>query len=244
MVSMRARRSIEVAPGFEANANDGSVAISGHLSRGQGNIRRERSPRARTVAGLLIAALLAVAWAGCGSASHTSTPGLALSAYLVHGDEETGLQLTGSPATSKTPAQWTADISNGQAEESRLKAEGFHSAVSVQTGYAQGQGVSRVMELRSTRDAEQEQRAELESFVHVGGPVGRFAVRGVPTADGFTHPGPSPQDANAVFREGRCLLLVGDQESAADYRAPVIAAVRAIWTRTEAKNGACTRAHA
>jgi hypothetical protein len=202
--------------------------------------RVDRTRRARPTAGALIAALLAVGGAGCGGTSHSSTPGLALSAYLVHGNEETGLQTTGAPTTSTTPAQWTAEIPNGQAEASRLETEGFHSAVSVQTGSVQGQGVSWVLELGSTREAEREQRAELQSFVHVGGPVGRFAVRGVPTADGFTYPGPNPQDANALFREGRCLLLVGDQESGADYRAPVIAAVRAIWARTETQNGACT----
>jgi len=82
------------------------------------------------------------------------------------------------------------------------------------------------MELGSNQDAAREQTAELRGFVHVRGRVGRSTVPGVPTADGFTYPGPNPQDANALFREGRCLLLVGDQESAADYRAPVIAAVR------------------
>lgn len=199
-----------------------------------------RIRRARAIAGALTAGLLLVASAGCGGTSHSATPGLALTAYLVQGNEETGLRATGAPTTSTTPAQWTAEIPNGQAEESRLGAEGFHRAVSVQTGAGQSEGVSWVMELGSTRDAEREQTAELQSFVHSGGPVGRFTVPGVPTADGFTYPGPSPQDANALFREGRCLLLVGDQESAADYRAPVIAAVGAVWARTHARKGACS----
>ena len=125
------------------------------------------------------------------------------------------MQTTGAPTTRTTPAQWTAEIPNGKTEESRLEAEGFHNAVSVQTDSAQGEGVSWVMELGSTRDAAREERAELQSFLHVRGPVGRFAVQGVPTADGFTYPGSNPQDANALFREGRCLLLVGDQESVA-----------------------------
>jgi hypothetical protein len=202
--------------------------------------RVERIRRARAVAGALIAGLLLVAGAGCGGTSHSATPGLALSAYLVQGNEETGLRATGAPMTSTTPAQWTAEIPNGQAEASRLGAEGFHRAVSVQTGSGQSQGVSWVMELGSTRDAEREQTAEVHSFVHPGGPVGRFTVPGVPTADGFTYPGPNPQDANALFREGRCLLLVGDQESAADYRAPVITAVGAIWARTHTRKGACS----
>lgn len=201
--------------------------------------RVECTRRARAVAGVLIVGLLAIAGAGCGGASHSSAPGLALNAYLVHGNEETGLPPTGAPTTNTTSAQWTAGISNGQAEASRLKAEGFHSVVQVSTGSGQSQGTSWVMELGSSGDAERELKAELQSLVHVGGPVGRFPVPGVPTADGFTYPGPNPQDANALFREGRCVLLVGDQESATDYRAPVIAAVRAIWARTDNKKGAC-----
>ena len=118
--------------------------------------------------------------------------------------------------------------------------EGFHRAFSVQTVSSDGQGVSWVMELGSVRDAVREQAAELRGFIHVPGPVGRFTVRGVPTAEGITYPGPNPQDANALVREGRCLLLVGDQESGNDYRAPVIAAVRAIWARTNKNKGPCT----
>ncbi|HUA04149.1 MAG TPA: hypothetical protein VMB27_09610 [Solirubrobacteraceae bacterium] len=196
--------------------------------------------RARALAAALIAGLVSIAAAGCGSSSHSQKPDLELSAYLVRGNEETGFQTTGSPATSTTAALWTAEIPNGQAEQSRLVTEGFHRAISTQTASAHGQGVSWVMELGSSRDAEREQTAELRDFIHVPGPVGHFTVRGVPTAEGFTYPGPNPQDANALVREGRCLLLIGDQESASDYRAPVIAAVRAIWTRTNKNKGACT----
>jgi len=196
--------------------------------------------RARTIAAVLLAGLVAIAGAGCGSTSHTQKPDLALSAYLVRGDEETGFQTTGSPTTSTTAALWTAAIPNGQTEESRLATEGFHRAISIQTASAHGQGVSWVMELGSIRDAVREQAAELRGFTHVPGPVGRFTVPGVPTAEGFTYPGPNPQDANALVREGRCLLLVGDEESANDYRAPVIAAVSAIWARTNKMKGACT----
>ena len=176
----------------------------------------------------------------CESTSDSRKPGLALGAYLVQGDEEIGLYTTGPPATSATTKQWTAAIPNGQTEESRLETEGFERAISIQTASADGQGVSWVLELQSAADATREQAAELRSFMHVPGRVDRFTVRGVPTAEGFTYPGPNPQDANAVFREGRCLLLVGDQEAAHDYRAPVVAAVRAIWARTNKNNGACT----
>lgn len=200
----------------------------------------EASHRARAIATALIAGLVAVAGAGCGGTSHSQTPDLGLSAYLVRGNEETGFHTTGSPAISTTPAQWTAEIPNGQTEESRLATEGFHRAISIQTASGDGQGVSWVMELGSTRDAAREQAAELRGFTQVPGRVGRFTVPGIATAKGFTYPGPNPQDANALVREGRYLLLVGDQESAKNYRAPVIAAVRAIWARTNKNKGAST----
>lgn len=206
--------------------------------------------RGRAVVGVLTASLLTVVGAGCGGSSpstashsttsHSPTSALALDAYLVHGNEETGLRPIGAPATDPTPADWTAQTPNSQAETARLQREGFHAVVSVHTGSAHAQGVSWVMELGSATDAGREQRAELLSFSQVPGRVGHFTVQGVPTAEGFTYPGPNPQDANALFREGRCLLLVGDQESGADYRAPVIAAVRAIWARTNAQTGPCT----
>ncbi len=201
-------------------------------------IETRRSPRALATA--LMAGLVTVVGAGCGSSSHSQKADLALSAYLVQGDDETGFQTTGPPATSTTAALWTAAIPNGQTEESRLVTEGFHRAISIQTASTHGQGVSWVIELGSIRDAAREQTAELRGFIHVPGQVGRFTVQGVPTAEGFTYPGPDPQDANALVREGRCLLLVGDQESASDYRTPVIAAVRAIWARTNRDKGACT----
>ncbi len=168
----------------------------------------ETRSRARAIAAALMAGLIAAAGAGCGRTSHSQKSDVALSAYLVRDHEETGFQTTGSPAISTTAGLWTAPMTDGQTEESRLVTEGFHRAFSVQTVSSDGQRVSWVMELGSVRDAVREQAAELRGFIHVPGPVGRFTVRGVPTAEGFTYPGPNPQDANALVREGRCLLLV------------------------------------
>lgn len=233
-------------PILDTTAPTPQAALDGRPRLGRQSLRAtagraiETRRRARAIAAGLMTGLTVVAAAGCGSNAHSHKPGLALSAYLVRSDEETGFRTTGSPATSTTASLWTAPLPNGQAQESRLVTEGFHRAISIQTASADGQGVSWVMELGSIRDAAREQTAELRDFIHVPGPVGRFTVRGVPTAEGFTYPGPDPQDANALVREGRCLLLVGDQESSDDYRAPVIAAVRAIWARTNKNNGACT----
>lgn len=63
--------------------------------------------------------------------------------------------------------------------------------------------------------------------------MGRFVVQGVPTAEAsLSRPG-TRRTLNALFREVWCLLLVGNQESAANYRPPMIAAVHAIWKRTD-----------
>lgn len=94
--------------------------------------------RARAIAAALMAGLMAVAGAGCGSTSHSQTHDLALGAYLVRGDEETGFHTTGAPATSTTAALWTGAIPNGGAEKSRLMTEGFHRAISIQTASAHG----------------------------------------------------------------------------------------------------------
>jgi len=49
-------------------------------------------------------------------------------------------------------------------------------------------------------------------------------------------------DANALFREGRCLLLVGDMSAPhpKSYEAAVISGVQAIYARTAADRGPCS----
>jgi hypothetical protein len=46
-------------------------------------------------------------------------------------------------------------------------------------------------------------------------------------------------DANVLFTEGRCLMLVGDDLTTRDNKLPVVAAAHAIWARTHGKPGAC-----
>jgi hypothetical protein len=203
-----------------------------------------RRPRSRCL--LVVTALVA----GCGSSHHTSQTStsqsgkskLPLSAYLVRRHEETGLPPTGGVTVYRTAAQWTSDgVPDAAAEDNRLAQEGFREVMSVQTGSTQGQGVSWVMELNSASAPAPEKAAELHEFAY--GPDApttptRFTVPGVPSAEGWTFPN---ADANVLFTEGRCLMLVGDQlASATDNRPPVIAAVRAVWTRTHDKPGACS----
>ena len=187
----------------------------------------------------------AVVCAACGSASQSSTSQsstskLPLSAYLVRGHEETGLPPTGRATHYLTATQWTSNgVPNGAAENKRLAQEGFRAATSVQTGSTKGQGVSWVMELGSASAAAREKAAELQAFAYGPQAPGatRFAVAGVPGAEGWGQPG---TDANILFTEGRCLMLVGDQlASGTDDKPPVVAAVRAVWARTRGKPGAC-----
>ena len=188
----------------------------------------------------------AVVCAACGSASQSSSTSqsaaskLPLSAYLVRGDEETGLPPTGRVTHYLTATQWTSNgVPNGAAEAKRLSQEGFREVMSVQTGSTKGQGVSWVLELGSASAAAREKAAELHAFAYGPQAPGatRFTVAGVPGAEGW---GQADADANILFTEGRCLMLVGDElASGTDNKPPVIAAVRAVWARTHGKPGAC-----
>lgn len=182
-----------------------------------------------------------VVCAACGSGSQSSSSTLPLSAYLVRGQEETGLPPSGKATAYLSATQWTSTGGpNGASEDKRLAQEGFREVMSVQTGSSKGQGVSWVMQLGSASAAVREKAAELHEFINASGapttPT-RFTVPGVPSAEGWTVPS---QVANVLFTEGRCLMLVGDQlASGGDNKPPVVAAVGAVWTRTHGKPGAC-----
>jgi hypothetical protein len=159
---------------------------------------------------------------------------------LVRGHEETGLPPTGRVTHYLTATQWTSNgVPNGAAEAERLSQEGFREVMSVQTGSTKGQGISWVTELGSPSAAAREKAAELQEFAYGPEAPGarRFTVAGVPGAEGWGQPN---TNANILFTEGRCLMLVGDQlASGTDNKPPVVAAVRAVWARTHGKPGAC-----
>jgi hypothetical protein len=185
----------------------------------------------------------AVVSAACGSSSHSSTSAsstskLPLSAYLVRGHEETGLPPNGRATHYVTPTQWTSNgVPNGAAEAKRLSEDGFREAISVQTGSSKGEGVSWVMQLGSASAAAREKAAELQEFASTTPGATRFSVAGVPGAEGW---GQADANANILFTEGRCLMLIGDQlASGTNNKPPVIAAVRALRARTHGKPGAC-----
>jgi hypothetical protein len=177
----------------------------------------------------------AVLCAGCGSASQTTGPKLPLSAYLVQGHEETGMRTTGGATADRTPVQWTSGgVPDAAAENKRLDQEGFREVLSVPTGSTRGQSISWAMQLGSASAAAREQAAELQPFGS-GPSTTRFTVTGVPGAKGWDQ---ANTDANILFTEGRCLMLVGDEVSGGD-QPPVIAAAHAIWARTHGKPDAC-----
>lgn len=185
----------------------------------------------------------AVVCAACGSSHSTTssstqsgTANLPLSAYLVRAHEETGMQRTGPATADLTATQWTANgAPDAAAENTRLAKEGFRQVISVQTS----QGVSWAMQLGSSSAAAREEAAELKEFA--SGPQAspgtkRFTIPGVPGAEGWVFPN---ADANVLFTEGRCLMLVGDDLTTSDNKLPVVAAAHAIWTRTHGKPGPC-----
>jgi len=180
--------------------------------------------------------ITAVMCAACGSASQSSTANLPLSAYLVRAHEETGMQRTGPATADRTPAQWTSDgAPNPAAEDKRLADEGFREVISVGTS----EGVSWAMQLGSPSAAAREEAAEVKEYAsapQAPANTTRFTIPGIRSADGWVFPN---ADANVLFTEGRCLMLVGDDLTTSDNQRPVVAAAHAIWTRTHGKPGPC-----
>jgi len=198
---------------------------------------------ARGVWAVLVGGAVVCGAAACGS-SHSSTSSstqsaaakLPLSAYLVRADEETGMQRTGAPTADMTPAQWTAGgVPDAAAENTRLAKEGFREVISVQTS----QGVSWAMQLGSASAAAREKAVELKEFSsgsQAPPDTTHFTIAGIPSAQGWVFPN---ADANVLFTEGSCLMLIGDDLTTNDNKLPVVAAAHAIWARTHGKAGPC-----
>ncbi len=97
-----------------------------------------------------------------------------------------------------------------------------------------------MIELGSGSDAQRELAVQLNQASAAmrahGGTVRRFTLSSIPGSVGLDG-GPA---ANVLFREGRCVLIVGDETSATDHRAPAVHTARAIYARTHRRAGACT----
>lgn len=194
----------------------------------------------RLICGLALVATAAGMSAGCGSTAHHPAS-LSLTDYLVRGNEETGLHIVGRPMYFHSVTTYETGDPNAPSDELRLTEAGFREAAAVNTGGVNGaQGISAVVELGSAAPAAREQEAELRvAALDQSVAVVHFVAPGIPGSTGVAAPG-NQSTANLFFREGRCVLLVGDETSAADYRVSVIAAGRAIYARTHGRGGPCT----
>jgi hypothetical protein len=237
------------------------ASLPSHLParRSPGNhILPSRCPSLRLKAQCSLICLALCAWlAGCGSshtsASHSSgtttapastppsAPRAGLEPYLIQGNEETGYAVQRPTEHYKTAAGYAASEQDPE-DAQRLSRAGFQQALVENTGG--GNGLSYVLQFATVSDATREQSFEFQTdSASQGGLPFRFSVSGVPATDGFgARPVEGQGDANALFREGRCLLLVGDMSAPhpKSYEAAVVAGVQAIYARTVAHHGACS----
>lgn len=166
-----------------------------------------------------------------------------LSQFVVLPGEETGFV----PAKTQSDASIKAYVhgdSRKQAKEEtkQLRAEGFVAARFEFTHDAtlHAEGLSSVVELGSPAQADRWLADELRTDIAAQGKnahVHRFSVAGVPGAKGFdAKDGTNPQAAsNVLWREGKCVLLVGDflpKGSITALTAPVKAGTLAVYQRT------------
>jgi hypothetical protein len=182
---------------------------------------------------LAVGVVVAGVLAGCGS----SSSGMKLTAYLVHGSEETGFTTQGAPAVERSLQSYVGSQYGGGSDATTLKAEGFKEFAAVNTGGPGGeQGGSFALELGSPAAALREQAKSLTGAKQgqAGAKLVPFAVPGVPGSTGI-HAVGSTSTSNVYWREGMCVLWVGDTDSSG----PVIAAAQAIWGATHARKGVC-----
>jgi hypothetical protein len=189
--------------------------------------------RRRLMGALEVGVVMASVLVGCGSASS----GLNLTAYLVHGSQETGFSTQGAPSLMKSLSSYLASQYGAGSDRARLKAEGFREFATVGTGGPSGeQGGSFALELGSPSAAVHEQAASLALAKQSqgAGKLVPFTVPGVPGSTGV-HAVGSQATSNVYWHEGTCTLWVGDTDSSG----PVIAAAQAIWGATHARKGVC-----
>lgn len=200
-----------------------------------------------------------VMMAGFGGASavagqHVSFASLA--PYIVREGEEAGFSAIGAPTFISSAAAWTAGDPTAAADAKRLRGEGFRGGLTENTAGVNGAaGVSWVIELASPAAAKSEEQAQLKEDIATQrpSPVTRFTIKQLPTSAGFTSRGNSRTevnagetpvaevDANVLFVEGSCVLLVGDQTgSRINPSPPVIGGALRIYGRTAHSGGVCT----
>lgn len=196
-------------------------------------VRGRTSGRCESAGALAVCVVVASVLAGCGSGSS----GMKVTAYLVHGSQETGFTTQGKPSVETSLQSYVTSDYGASSDPTTLKAEGFKEFADVNTGGPSGeQGGSFALELGSPSAAVHEQAASLTVAKQGqgGAKLVLFTVPGVPASIGI-HALGSQSTSNVYWREGTCVLWVGDTDSSG----PVIAAAHAIWGATHARKGVC-----
>lgn len=195
---------------------------------------------------------LAVGLAACGggskhsTATHPATTPTAASSplapYLLRNGDG-GFEVFGTPIDQPTVAEWVKVSSSTSADGQRVRGEGFVDALEQDTATTTGgSGLDFVLELGSPAAARREQAVQLAEDIAAQGRVRvtRFSVPGIPGSVGIAaFGGRQGSAANALFTEGRCVLLVGDGEAGANYKSQVISGAQAIYQRGTASSGPC-----
>lgn len=235
----RGRHALTVTP--SVGGHSGAVKLSARLwspwTSAPSGVRLASAVRG--LLGIGVIGIVVIAVGGCGGGSSSLAAGL--KPYLVQGNEETGYAIQRPLERYKTAAGYAASEQNPAAAQQLTRA-GFQQALVENTGG--GNGVSFVLQFATASDAAREQSFELQNDLATqGGQPFRFSVPGVTGTDGFgARPVAGQGDANVLFREGQCLLLVGDESSPhpKSYEAAVVAGVQAIYARTAGHHGACS----
>jgi hypothetical protein len=193
---------------------------------------------------------------GASAVARQDVSSASLAPYIVRAGEESGFSAIGAPTFTSSAAAWTAGDPTAAADAKRLHGEGFRGALTENTAGVNGaQGVSWVIELASPAAAKSEEQAQLTEDVSAQSPspVTHFTIKQLPTSAGFTSRGnrrmevaagetPAVEvDANVLFVEGSCVLLVDDQTaSRINPSPPVIGGALSIYGRTAHSRGVCT----
>ncbi len=201
--------------------------------------RRRLLAAVRGFLGIGVTAVVVIVLGGCGGGSPSSAA--SLKPYLIQGNEETGYAIQRPLEHYKTAAGYAASTQDTTPVQQLTRTD-FQQALVENTGG--GNGISYVLQFAAASGARREQSLQLQNEPGgLGGQPLRFPVPGVPGSEGFgvRAVGGGQGDANVLFREGRCLLLVGDLSTPhpKSYEQAVIAGVQAIYARTAGHHGAC-----
>ena len=192
--------------------------------------------------------VVVVSLSACGGGSSTpvqNSSSASLAPYLVRAGEETGFSPEGAPTSASTPGEWAKGEANEASVTRRLTEEGFHAVLTVHTGGSNRAGVSFVLELGTPSAAQHEVAARFQQIIAEQHPSSQFTIATIPDSHGEEASGSGTVDANVLFSEGSCVLLVGDQlPSGTDPKPPLIAGALKVYGRTAHSNGVCTRAPA